>query len=166
MDLNPGLARSYIYNMMHTNGPTLKEKEKIMLIDTLRSKRTQAMRDKDKATRTLLTVLLGILENKAKTDGTEITDSMIMQACKKLKRTNDDVIKIVGPGEAADFLHHDNEILEEFLPKQLTEEEIRDLMEVLSIKNIGQAMKFFKENYDGRVDNKLVAQIARETITS
>ena len=134
-----------------------------MLVTTIKEKRIEAMKAKDKATRTLLTVLLGNLENKAKTDGTEITDSMVMQECKKLKRTNDEVIKLVGPGEAADFLHRDNEILEEFLPKQLTAQEIRDLIDVMSIKNIGQVMKFFKENYDGQVDNKLVAQIARES---
>lgn len=132
-----------------------------MLIKTIKANRIQAMKDKDEATKTLLTTLLGTLENKAKTDGTEITDSMVIQACKKFKRTNDDVIKIVGPGEAADFLHRDNEILEEFLPKQLTEQEIRDRIEVLSIKSIGQVMKFFRENFDGQVDNKLVAQIAR-----
>ena len=53
-------------------------------------------------------------------------------------------------------------ILEAYLPKQLTEEEIRKIISSLEDKSIPSVMKHFKANYQGMVDNSLVSKIAKE----
>ena len=58
----------------------------------------------------------------------------------------------------------DNQInlVESYLPKQLNEDEIKNIISNLDNKDIPNIMKYFKTNYNGEVDMKLVNQLARE----
>jgi uncharacterized protein YqeY len=163
--LNPGLERSFFYNMGHANRPDLKNKENTMIITKMKADRIQAMKDGDKTAKNLLSTLIGMLENKAKTTGTGITDIMAVQACKKIQNANKLTIDSNALINNRVFLELENEILEKYIPYQLPEEKIREIITTFDDTNIGVVMKYFKENYDGQVDNKLVSQIAQETIT-
>jgi uncharacterized protein YqeY len=54
------------------------------------------------------------------------------------------------------------ELLNKYLPKQLSEDEIRAIIASLEDKKIPSVMKHFKANYQGQVDNSLVSKIAKE----
>lgn len=54
------------------------------------------------------------------------------------------------------------EILYDYLPKQLTKEELMILLEEQDISNIGQTMKFFKDNYPNQYDGKYLSSLIRE----
>ena len=64
--------------------------------------------------------------------------------------------------ERVEELKAQMEILNKYLPKQLSEDEIRKIIESLEDKKIPSAMKYFQANYQGQVDNSLVSKIAKE----
>ncbi|WP_248793086.1 GatB/YqeY domain-containing protein, partial [Escherichia coli] len=60
-------------------------------------------------------------------------------------------------------------VLEQFLPKQLSEAEIRvlisDFLDVGETRpNMGEVMKHMKTHYDGQYDGKVVSKIAAELL--
>ena len=132
-----------------------------MLIETLKTQRIQAMKDKQIVAKNLLTTLLGELEGKAKRDNTEITDEMVVQTCKKFIASNNEVITQTSSVEAATKLKEENVILETFLPKQLSEAQLTVLVSSSGATNVGDAMKFLKENYSGQFDGKLASTVVR-----
>lgn len=79
---------------------------------------------------------------------------------KELKKLYNNSLEMNELGEA--------KYLSQYIPKQLSETEIRnemaDYMNTLDVHdlNIGTIMKYFNMNYRGKVDNKLVSQIANE----
>lgn len=59
--------------------------------------------------------------------------------------------------------------LKDYIKKQMTEEEIRDIIMGLMVRsdipyNMGLAMKYFKENYPNQYDGKVVSRIAKEML--
>lgn len=58
-------------------------------------------------------------------------------------------------------------ILKEYLPQQLSEAEIKDIIySQLYWKNMWEVMSFFKTNYNGKVDMSLVSKLFREQLNS
>ena len=60
-------------------------------------------------------------------------------------------------------------IMEEYLPKQLSEQDIRDIIMGRMVQsdipcNMGIVMKYFKDNYSGQYDGKMVSTIAKEML--
>jgi len=54
------------------------------------------------------------------------------------------------------------EFLTSLLPVQMTVEQIEEIVNDNNIKNIGQAMGFFKKNYDGTYQPKDVAKVMKD----
>lgn len=133
-----------------------------MLIETLKTQRIQAMKEKQVVAKNLLTTLLGELEGKAKRDNTEINDEMVVQTCKKFIASNDETIKLSKIVEAVHTLQLENEILTTFLPKQLSEEQLRSIVTESGATNVGDAMKFLKDNYAGQYDSRLAVSVYKE----
>ena len=58
-------------------------------------------------------------------------------------------------------------VLGEYLPKQMTENEIRVVVDVIKssgVSNLGDYMKYFKVNHDGLYDGKTLSNIVKEII--
>jgi uncharacterized protein YqeY len=132
-----------------------------MLIETLKTQRIQAMKDKQIVAKNLLTTLLGELEGKAKRDNIDINDEMVVQTCKKFIASNEEVIAQTTSTEAATKLKEENVILNNYLPKQLTEEQLGSIIKSSGATNVGEAMKFLKDNYAGQYDGKLASTVVR-----
>ena len=86
----------------------------------------------------------------------------------KVELTDGDVIKLVkklveGIKETTNN-QDELSILETYLPKQLSEAEMREIISLLSVKDMGAIMKHFKANYDGQYDGKTLSTIAKENI--
>ena len=56
------------------------------------------------------------------------------------------------------------DFLETLLPKQLTEAELREIIEGGCFNNIGQVMKYLKGDYAGQYDPKAASIIAKEIL--
>jgi len=86
----------------------------------------------------------------------------------KVQLSDADVIKLVKKliESIKETTNNQDEItvLDVYLPKQLSEVEMREIVSLLSIKDMGAIMKHFKANYDGQYDGKILSSIVKESL--
>lgn len=139
------------------------------LMEILRADQLIARKNKQTNRAALLTTLIGEAAMIGKNAGNrESTDEEVISTIQKFLKNVGENVKIAcakNDLEWCDKLDEEHLILSAYLPKQLTEEEIRSILAGRD-KNKGVLMKFFKENYAGRYDGRLVASIVDEYIKS
>lgn len=141
-----------------------------MMKDTIQKDLVQAMRDKDKLKKGVLTLVKAGLTNAEKEKRAELTDAEELAVLQKeLKQTRQSVSEAekVGREDIVELEKQKIAILEAYLPQMMTEAEIRQLLAdngVVSGTNMGVAMKTIKPLVAGKADNALVAKIVKETI--
>ena len=138
-----------------------------MLIDELKKANIEAMKARDADARAALSVVLTrykLQEVEAKAQGKEIGDneclSLIQKVLKELGDEKEGYLK-VNNAERVASISKQEETLKGYLPKQLTEDEIRREIAKLDDKSMPSIMKHFKANFAGKVDMSLVSSIAR-----
>ena len=102
----------------------------------------------------------------------ELTDGDIQKIIQKLvKQRKDSAEQYIAAGrqELADNEIAEMNVMEEYLPKQLSEQDIRDIIFGRIVQsdvpcNMGLVMKYFKDNYSGQYDGKMVSTIAKEML--
>ena len=106
---------------------------------------------------------LGVIKGEVQAQkgrGVEPTDENVIKVIKKIEKS----LKEVNTDEAKLELSY----LEPYLPKMLSEEETKKLLdEFVSTQesvNIGSIMKHFNSNYKGVVDNKIVQTLAKQIL--
>ena len=89
----------------------------------------------------------------------EVTDWDVIKIIKKLLKWINESLKT----KEDKALIKEKEILESYLPKELSKEEIKEIITKLEDnKNIWLVMKYFKDNYEWRIDNRLVMECIKE----
>ena len=138
-----------------------------MLIDELKKANIEAMKARDNDARAALSVVLTrykLQEVEAKAQGKDIGDveclSIIQKVLKELSDEKEGYLKVNNTERAASISKQE-ETLKGYLPKQLTEDEIRREIAKLDDKSMPSIMKHFKANFAGKVDMSLVSSIAR-----
>lgn len=122
------------------------------------------MKERDAIKKTLLTTLIGELESDFKRDGIETSDELVMAKITKFTKAIKDTIPLASE-QVAKNLNLEVDILANYMPKQLTTEELRDIIKSLNVSNMGQVMNHLKENYHNQYDGKQASLIARELIS-
>lgn len=124
-----------------------------MLVDDLKKRINAAVKDGDTVARDVLRLALGEIQTAEARKNAPLSEDDARAAIKKLVKSNQETLGLVGQGERADTLRHELEILESLLPKALSPDEIvaalaahRDAIKAAA--NDGQAtgiaMKHFK----------------------
>jgi len=119
----------------------------------------------------LLGTLIGEIEKKAKDDGQRaITDEDCISTIKKFIKNTEETIKIMEEQKSEPILQmRELNILKDFLPKQLTVEELKEQVEFFLFNgggaNMGAIMKFLKEQHAGLYDGKLASEVIKEVLT-
>ena len=138
-----------------------------MLIDEIKAANIQAMKDRDNTSRAVLSIVLTkykLQEVELKSQGKEIGDkellSIIQKVLKELEDEKAGYLK-VNNQERADNISKQMDVISSYLPKQLSEEEIRKIIASLEDKSVPSVMKHFKMNYAGQVDMSLVNSVLR-----
>ena len=138
-----------------------------MLIDELKAANINAMKARDNTSRAVLSVVLTkykLQEVELRSQGKEIGDkellAIIQKVLKELADEKEGYLK-VNNQERADNVARQEEVLSNYLPKQLFEQEIRDIILSLEDKSVPSVMKHFKTNYAGQVDMSLVNSVLR-----
>lgn len=138
-----------------------------MLINELEQANIAALKARDQVTRAVLSVVINRYRMNAielKANGKEATDAdlikIISKVIKELDEEKEGNIK-AGRLEEAKAINLQKAVIEKYLPKMMSEEEIRSIINGLEDKSIPSVMKHFKANYDGQVDMALVNKIAR-----
>ncbi len=138
-----------------------------MLIDELQKANITALKEHDKSARAVLSVVISRYKLQGiemKSAGKEINDQdMIKIITKVLKELDEEKegYQKVNNIEEVESVNKQQEIIKKYLPKMLSEEEIRAEINKLEDKSIPSIMKHFKANFDGKVDMGLVNRIAK-----
>ena len=139
-----------------------------MLINQLEKDNIEALKNKDKVARAVLSVVINKYRVSAielKAQGKEATDADLVKVINKVVKELDEEkagYEKLGRSEDAQGIENQKAIITKYLPKLMSETEIRQIISSLEDKSMPSVMKHFKANYDGKVDMSLVSKIARE----
>lgn len=138
-----------------------------MIINDIRKANMIALKNKDASARIIYSILINkyqLLEIEAKANNKIVSDDdvlkIIAKALKELSEEKSGYEK-VGNTIQVESIKHQEEILKAYLPKMLSEEEIKEIISNIEEKTMPNIMKYFKINYDGKVDMSLVSSLAR-----
>jgi uncharacterized protein YqeY len=115
----------------------------------------------------VLTTLIGEASAIGKNKGNrETTDAEVVAVVKKFIDNNNGTIKLlVGDQEQTEILVKENAALQVYLPKQMSDEEIRAALATCS-KELGKIMTHFKTAFPGMYDAGKVSTLAKEYVAS
>ncbi len=136
----------------------------------------EAMKSKDEASlRTLRAIKGAILLAKTEKNAGEMTPEREIQLVQKLAKQRKESFEIYqGQGmiDLATKEKEELEVLEKFLPKQLSEEEVRPVVQsivnelgVSDIKEMGKVIGAANKKLAGQAEGALISKIVKEILT-
>lgn len=133
------------------------------MFQKLQNDLTTARKQKDAVRISILSTLIGEIQQHMDVDK-NISDEKVLQLIKKFVKNNNDFIALTKDIVRTNELQFENDILNAYLPKQLTESELRTIIvaQLQAGSNLGQVMAFLKANYLGLYDGALASRIAKE----
>jgi len=147
-----------------------------MLSEQINEAIKAAMRAKDKVRlSTLRDIKSKIMVEATAASGQEITDAVVLKICMKLHKQRKEtyaLYKEQGREDLAKEEREQAEIIEAFLPKMLSEEEIRaEVLEAINVtgasgpQDMGKCMGMLTKKLAGKADGKLISLIVREELS-
>ena len=148
------------------------------LKNQIEEKLNQALKEKDKTTYPTLRLIVSAVKdaeiaNRSK-EKKDISDSDITAILKKMiKQRNEscEVYKKAGRTELLDSETQEIEVINTFLPKQLSDEETKKICEEVvksvgadSMKDIGKVMGALKSKYSDTLDFSKVSSVIKELL--
>jgi len=135
----------------------------------------EALRSKDKIRLSTIRMINSLIKNAEIDKRGKLTEEEIVQLLRKYAKQRKEAIEMYEKGGRQDLVEKEKrelEIVESYLPKELSEEEIRKLVrEVIeevgasSPKDLGKVMKVVMPKVKGRADGSLVNRIVREMLS-
>ena len=134
----------------------------------LKKEKMLAMKDKDKnkvaALEAVISkVMLETINLRAK--GKELGEADIIAVCQKVDRELEEeeaANRQAGRAEAAQDLAAQRAVVQAYLPKMMSDDEIREVILALDDRSTPNVMKHFKTQYAGQVDMRKVSVILKE----
>jgi hypothetical protein len=133
----------------------------------------QAMKDKDKNRKNVITMIKAAVKNKSIDLKRDLTDEEIIEiVAKQSKQTREVFLEFISAKrfDLATQAEDEIKILDNYLPKQLTEEELNVIVSEIvknmtdGARNIGNVMKELAPKVKGKADGKLVNQIVKKEL--
>ena len=138
-----------------------------MLIDQLKKENILALKEKNENKRAILSVVINkymILGYEAKAKNKELNDADLIQVInktlKELKEEKSNFLSLNRMDKVNDIDAQINTI-KSYVPKMMSEEEIKEVILSLNDKSIPSVMKHFKTNYAGKCDMALVNKVLK-----
>ena len=139
-----------------------------MLLDELNKANIEALKAHDKSARAVLSIVISrakmqAIEAQSQNKPFEDKDvvRIIGKVIKELEEELEGYKKVNNQEEVAS-IETQMKVISAYLPKMMSEEDIRKEIATLEDKSMPSIMKYFKTNHDGEVDMSLVSKIARE----
>ena len=145
----------------------LKEK----LMDDLK----ESMREKDVIRKNVIQMVRAAILQIEKDKGIEVDDNKILEIIAKEVKTRNDALADFEKGGREDLVEQakrEIEILSEYLPKQLTKEELKEKVSKIieeigatSIKDMGNVMKEAKAQIGTAADGRSINEVVKELLS-
>lgn len=136
----------------------------------------EAMRSKDKVRLSTIRMINSLIKNAEIEKRGELTDDEIIQLLMKYAKQRKEAIEMYEKGGRQDLVEKEKAelaVVESYLPKQMSEEEIRELVKeaieatgASSPKDIGKVMQHVMPKVKGRADGSVVNKIVREMLAN
>lgn len=139
-----------------------------MIFDDLKKANMQAMKDKDSVARGVYSVLINkcmLKQVELKPQGKELTDSDTLTIINKTVKELEEELRAFTEAnrfEKVEELEKQKSLLQAYLPKLMSEEEIIAELNHLEDKSLKNVMNHFKTNFAGKCDMKLVSELAKK----
>lgn len=141
-----------------------------MIEEQIKKANIEAMKNKDTIARNFYSVLKNriLLEKIAKGDRESMLDdatvsNILQKMVKEFFEQKENYLKVNNTKEA-EILDKQIEIASSLLPKQLSKDEIKAEISKLDDKSVPSVMKYFKANFNGKVDMRLVQEVLKEGV--
>ena len=136
------------------------------ILENIKAASLAARKARETAKASLLSTLIGEIETAAKS-GKSVNDDDVIAVVKKFIKNIDESLVHVTRTSAlvADDMRAEKEILESFLPQQLSEAELKALLQTYiaeGAKNVGDLMKRLKAEKAGLYDGGMASKLAKE----
>lgn len=143
-----------------------------MLKEKLMEELKSAMKNKDEIRKNTVQMVRAAILQIEKDKGIQVEDDKILEIIAKEVKTKRDALKDFERAQRQDLIDQTNkeiEILQEYLPKQLSREEIKVELEKIineigatSMKDMGAIMKEAKAKMGASADGKTINEVAKE----
>lgn len=150
-----------------------------MIKDTINSELKNSMLNSNKDKTSTLRLILAAIKDReiaAREKKQDIDDAIVMDVLSKMVKQrleSADIYKKNNRLELAAKEELEIEVIREFLPKQLTEQEIKEIILKLieetnssSIRDMGNIMGTLKSKYAGQLDFALAGKLLKEHLSS
>lgn len=138
------------------------------LLDKLNQDLKQAMKEKDVIRKNVVILIKAALTNESKKLLRDLSDQeQIAIVQRELKQTKDALVEFK-KSDRQDVIDTENQkiaVIESYLPKQLTKEEVHELLNALNIDKsmkMGDIIKLVKEEVKGAAEGKLISEVVKE----
>ena len=145
-----------------------------MLKEKLLEDLKNSMKEKNIVRKNVIQMVRAAILQIEKDKGIEVDDNKILEIIAKEVKTRNDSLEDFEKGGREDLVKQakeEIEILSEYLPKQLTREELREKLEVIvkevgatTIKDMGKVMKIAKERIGTRADGKDISDAVKKIL--
>ena len=144
------------------------------LIGRLEGELEQAMKERDAERRDALRLILSSLRSAEKELQRPLHDEeelQVLQRERKKRVEAADAFRAAGREEQADAEEAELEVLEEFMPEPLSEDELEEIVDdaiaetgATSLRDLGRVMADVMPQIAGRADGSAVSQLVREKL--
>ena len=134
-----------------------------------------AMKAKDKPTLKAVRMILGAIKQKEIDDRIELNDTQVLVVIQKMvKQRKDSISQFSDAGriDLVDVEESELAIINNYMPKQLTEDEVDAAVTKVivdsgadSMKDMGKLMGILKSQIDGKADMGLVSQLIKSKLS-
>lgn len=140
-----------------------------MLKDDIKNARIQAMKAHDKTVSGVLSVVLNkimLAEIELRAKGAELKDAdviQVLQKCEKELLEERAGFEKAGRVEKTEDLDKQIAAVNVFMPKMMDEKEISEVISSLEDKSVPAVMRYFKAEYAGKCDMRLVSEVLKKS---
>jgi uncharacterized protein YqeY len=144
------------------------------LIAQIQEELTKAMRERDAERRDTLRLILSSLQSAEKELQRELQDQeelQVLQRERKRRAEAAEAFRTGGAEERAEQEDRELAVIEEFMPEQLSEEELESIIDdvlaecgATSMRDLGRVMADVMPQVAGRADGSQVSQLVREKL--
>lgn len=144
------------------------------MVEKLKQDMIDAMKQKDKDRLTVIRMVKAALDKERIDKKVEITDDLLIDVVNKQIKMRNDSITEFKKANRMDLVEKNMfelEVLKEYLPEQLTKEEVEkvideifDIVKPTSQKDMGKVMKEVTPKLKGKADMKLVSELIKEKL--
>ncbi|HEV2712489.1 MAG TPA: GatB/YqeY domain-containing protein [Gaiellaceae bacterium] len=144
------------------------------LIARIQEELREAMRERDNARRDALRLILSSLQSAEKELQRPLNDQeelQVLQRERKRRQEAEEAFRAAGREEQADAEALELDVLADFMPEPLSEEELEEIIDdaiaengATSLRDLGRVMADVMPQVAGRADGAQVSQLVREKL--